>query len=62
MKTKFIIQLDESIQKQIRNDLNLFFKEELELKDEEISKELELAMSGRLVDLENSIDINCYIN
>lgn len=62
MQTKFIAQLDKYKQNQIKQDLKFFLKEELELTDEEMEKELELAMSSRLSDLKESIDINPYIN
>lgn len=61
MKTKFIVQLDNQIQEQIKKDLKTFFKEELSLTDEEMEEQLELAMNSRLVDLEDSIDINSYV-
>lgn len=62
MQTKFIAQLDKYKQNQIKQDLKFFLKEELELTDKEMEKELELAMSSRLSDLKESIDINPYIN
>lgn len=61
MKTKFIVQLDNQMQEQIKKDLKNFFKEELNLSDEEMEEQLELAMNSRLVDLEDSIDINSYV-
>lgn len=62
MKKKYVIQLNENKQKQIKEDLKKYFKEDLNLTNQEIEEELELAMSSRLVDLEDSIDINQYID
>lgn len=62
MKNKFIIQLNNQTQKQIEIDLKRYFKIDLNLNDEELKEELELAMSGRLVDLEDSINIYQYID
>lgn len=61
MKTKYVVQLDDFKQKKIKEDLNIFYKDELNLNDEEMKVELKLAMSGRLVDLEDSIDISPYL-
>lgn len=62
MKTKYVIQLNDCEQNQIKKDLKIFFKNELGLVDEELENELDLAMSSRLIDLEDSIDINPYID
>lgn len=62
MKTKYVIQLDNCEQIQIKKDLKDFFENELDLTDEEIKDELDLAMSSRLSDLEDSIDISPYID
>lgn len=62
MKTKYIIQLSNDKQENIKKDLEVFFREELDLTKQEIKDEMELAMSGRLIDLEDSIDINQYMN
>lgn len=62
MKKKYVVQLSKKKQEMIKKDLKTFFITELNLNDQEVQKELELAMNSKLTDLEDSIDINQYIN
>lgn len=60
MKNKYIIQLNDKLQNEIEVKLRQFYKEELDLTEQEIEEELELAMSGRIIDLEETIDISQF--
>ena len=62
MRTKYILQLDDYLQNQIKNKLIYFLKEDLDLNESEIEIELELAMNSRVSDLEDTIDIQNIIN
>lgn len=57
MRMLYISQLDNHLQKKIKDHLTQFYINELELKEEEIKYELELAMNSRVNDLEDTIDI-----
>ena len=61
MRGKYIIELDDILQVQIKEKLFAFYREELELSDEEIEEELERAMNSRLGDLEDTIDVSAYL-
>lgn len=58
MRNLYVSQLDNHLQKTIKNLLTHFFENELELNREETKQELELAMNSRLSDLEDTIDIS----
>lgn len=58
MRSLYVAQLEPELQTKIKNHLIDFFKEELELNEEELNEELELAMNSRVSDLEDTIDIN----
>lgn len=62
MRSLFISQLEESLQYKIKNQLINYFRKELELNEEELKVELELAMASRVSDLEDTIDIKKIIN
>lgn len=62
MKSLYIFQLKNSLQSDIQSRLIKYYKEELNLNEDEIKTELELAMSSRLSDLEDSIDVNAIMN
>lgn len=53
----YVSQLDNHLQKIIKDHLIQFYKIELELNEEDIKDELELAMNSRLHDLEDTINI-----
>lgn len=61
-KNRYIIQLEIELQNIIKSKLISYYKEELELGKEDIEIELEMAMNSRLIDLEDTIDINQLIN
>lgn len=57
MRNLYVLQLDNSLQLKIKKELTKFFEDELSLEQWEVEKELELAMSSRVSDLENTINI-----
>lgn len=58
----YVVQLKDDLQVKIKNELIFYFKDELGLDEEEIKSELELAMSSRVNDLEDTINIKEIIN
>lgn len=58
----YVSQLNSNLQLKIKNQLTNFFLEELELNQEDVDKELELAMNSRVSDLEDTIDIKKILN
>lgn len=62
MRDLYIIQLPIDLQKKIKDELIKYFKVELDLQDENVEQELELAMSSRVGDLEDTINIKKIIN
>lgn len=57
MRKLYVSQSDDNLQKIIKDHLIQFYKIELELNEDEIKEELELAMNSRLHDLEDTINI-----
>ena len=57
MRKLYVSQLDNHLQKIIKDHLTHFYLNELELNEEEIKHELELAMNSRVSDLEDTINI-----
>lgn len=62
MRKLYISQLEDDLQLKIKSELIKYFKENLELSEEDEKIELELAMSSRVSDLEDTININKVIN
>ena len=57
MRMLYVSQLDNHLQKKIKDHLTHFYINELELNEEDIKYELELAMNSRVSDLEDTINI-----
>lgn len=57
MRSLYVFQLEQDLQTKIENQLIHFFKEELDLNEKDLKIELELAMSSRISDLEDTINI-----
>lgn len=57
MRSLYVFQLEQDLQTKIENQLIHFFKEELDLNEKNLKIELELAMSSRISDLEDTINI-----
>lgn len=57
MRELYVSQLNNDLQKKIKDHLTKFYLNELELNEDEIKYELELAMNSRVNDLEDTIDI-----
>lgn len=58
--TTFICKLSIATQEQIKNDITTFLKSE-GYTNKEIIENVEIAMNGRLSDLEETIDIKKYL-
>lgn len=61
MKTKYINQLPLHTQQSIKADI-IHSLSELNLSHSELLEALENAMSSRIIDLEDTININKYLN
>jgi len=57
MQNLYVRQLKQELQIKIKDQLIIFFKEDLDLNDDELKNVLELAMNSRINDLEDTIDI-----
>lgn len=62
MRKLYVSQLTTQMQNKIKNDLIKYFKEDLELNEIHMQIELEMAMSSRVSDLEDTINIEYIIN